>query len=60
MCVEDIKPCKGINLTVLKRKKKNALVYHRGGVGVGRVGQLNLCVETIHYFEDVIMLYKYF
>ena len=26
-----------------------------GGVGarVGRVGQLNLCVETIHYFEGI-------
>ena len=26
-----------------------------GGVeaGVGRVGQLNMCVETIHYFEGI-------
>ena len=23
------------------------------GAGVGRVGQLNLCVETIHYFEGL-------
>ena len=39
------KSFKEINLTVLGKKK--APVYHRGGVGawVGRVGQLNLCVE---------------
>ena len=23
------------------------------GAGVRRVGQLNLCVETIHYFEGI-------
>ena len=23
------------------------------GAGVGRVGQLNLCVEAIHYFEGI-------
>ena len=23
------------------------------GAGLGRVGQLNLCVETIHYFEGI-------
>ena len=28
-----------------------------GGVGAGveRVGQLNLCVESIHYFEGIKM-----
>ena len=37
------------------KKKKNAPVYYGGGVGagVGRVGQLNLCVETIQYFEGI-------
>ena len=24
-----------------------------GLAGVGRVGQLNMCVETIHYFEGI-------
>ena len=51
------KSFKGINLTVLKnKKKKNAPVYHVGGeVGarVGRVGQLNMCVETIHFFKGI-------
>ena len=48
------KSFKGINLTFVygeeKKEKKNAPVYHGGGVGAGagRVGQLNLCVETIH------------
>ena len=43
-------PFKGINLTVL------APVYFFGGgvgAGVGRVGQLNMCLETIHYFEGI-------
>ena len=42
-------PFEGINLTVL------ASVYYWGGVGagVGRVGQLNLCVENIHYLVAI-------
>ena len=45
-------PFKGINLTVLPP------VYYSGGgvgvgTGVGRVGQLNMCVENIHCFEGI-------
>ena len=28
-------------------------VVNESGAGVGRVGQLNLCVETIRYFEGI-------
>ena len=31
------------------------MFFMGGGVGAGvvRVGQLNMCVETIHYFEGI-------
>ena len=49
------KSFKGINLTVWGKKKKCTSLSWGGGVGagVGRVGQLNLCVEAIHYFEGI-------
>ena len=48
------KSFKGINLTVLGKKQKQTPVLHGGvGTGVGRVGQLNLCVETIHSFKGI-------
>ena len=40
-----------------KRKKKKMHQFIMGGgkvgAGVERVGQLNLCVETIYYFEGI-------
>ena len=42
--MEAINPCKGINLTVLGKKKKNAPVYHGGG-GVG-AGEGRVCTYT--------------
>ena len=36
-----------------KSKKKCTSLFLGGGAGGGRVGQLNMCVETIHYFKGI-------
>ena len=42
-----------------KKKRKKCISLSWGGVGAGggRVGQLNMCVETVHYFEGIIYFY---
>ena len=47
------KSFKGINLTVLEKRRKKCTRLSLGGAGVGRVGQLNLCVETIHSLKGI-------
>ena len=44
------KSFKEINLTVLKKMHQFIIGWE---AGAGRVEQLNLCVETIHYFKGI-------
>ena len=37
----------------MKYKIHQFIMGWGGGAGVGRVGQLNLCVETKYYFEGI-------